>query len=61
MLNLSKGGALESPAEKYPSIFGVQFFRDYPYILPGLVTSIVALAAAVITLLFVNEVCCWFN
>jgi MFS family permease len=54
---LYKGGALERPADKYPSLFGTQFFRDYPYALPGLVTSVIALSAAVTTLLFVNEVC----
>lgn len=37
-------------------MFGTQFFRDYPYILPGMTTSALALSAAVVTLLFVNEV-----
>ncbi|KAF9701353.1 hypothetical protein EKO04_000406 [Ascochyta lentis] len=49
------GGALERPAEKYTRVFGYQFFRDYPYALPGLVTSIVAISAAITTMLFVKE------
>ncbi|KAJ4350974.1 hypothetical protein N0V95_004258 [Ascochyta clinopodiicola] len=49
------GGALERPAEKYPRVFGYQFFRDYPYVLPGLVTSLVALSAAITTIFFVKE------
>lgn len=56
MANFCPGGALERPAEKYTRIFGYQFFRNYPYILPGLVTSIVALTAAITTALFVKEV-----
>jgi hypothetical protein len=52
------GGVLETPATKYTSTFGkIQFFHDYPYALPGMVTSIVALSAAITTLLFVKEVC----
>ncbi|KZM21345.1 uncharacterized protein EKO05_0008868 [Ascochyta rabiei] len=49
------GGALERPAEKYTRVFGYQFFRDYPYVLPGLVTSLVALSAAITTMFFVKE------
>ncbi|KAH7392953.1 major facilitator superfamily domain-containing protein [Pyrenochaeta sp. MPI-SDFR-AT-0127] len=50
------GGALERPAEKYTSTFGrIQFFHDYPYAFPGIVTSAVSLSAALSTLLFVKE------
>jgi hypothetical protein len=56
--SLFTGGALETPATKYTSTFGrIQFFHDYPYALPGMVTSIVALSAAITTSLFVKEVC----
>lgn len=56
MANLATGGALERPADKYPRVFDYQFFHDYPYILPGLVTSAIALTAAITTMLFVKEV-----
>ncbi|KAL5117091.1 hypothetical protein ACEQ8H_005050 [Pleosporales sp. CAS-2024a] len=50
------GGALERPAVKYTSTFGrIQFFHDYPYALPNMVTSIIALSAALTTFCFVKE------
>ncbi|KAH6642351.1 major facilitator superfamily domain-containing protein [Boeremia exigua] len=49
------GGVFERPAEKYPRVFGYNFFRHYPYILPGLVVSGFTLSAALTTVLFVNE------
>jgi MFS family permease len=51
------GGVLERPAEKYTSTFGkIEFFHDYPYALPSMVTSAIALFAAITTQLFVKEV-----
>jgi hypothetical protein len=50
------GAAFERPAEKYPRVFGYQFFRDYPYALPGMVISALTLGAALTTILFVKEV-----
>jgi hypothetical protein len=39
-------------------VFGkIQFFRDYPYVLPGMATSLIALTAAITTMFFVKEVC----
>ncbi|KAH8712205.1 major facilitator superfamily domain-containing protein [Phaeosphaeriaceae sp. PMI808] len=50
------GGGLESPATKYPGIFGsIQFLRDFPYALPCLVTALIFLFTALTTLLFVKE------
>ncbi|KAF1935856.1 MFS general substrate transporter [Clathrospora elynae] len=50
------GGALERPAEKYTSTFGkAQFWHDYPYVLPNIFTSAIALSAAITTMLFVKE------
>jgi hypothetical protein len=47
---------LERPAEKFPSTFGkLQFFHTYPYALPNIVTSAIALSAAITTMLFVKE------
>jgi hypothetical protein len=52
------GGVLERPATKYTSTFGrIQFFYDYPYALPGMVTSSIALSSALTTVFFVKEVC----
>lgn len=51
------GGVLERPAEKYTGTFGkIQFFHDYPYALPSMVTSAIALFAAFTTQVFVKEV-----
>jgi len=45
------GGAFESPAEHYPSLFGnVQLFKDYPYLLPCLIASSVTFAGAILSL-----------
>jgi len=50
------GGALERPAEKFPSTFGkMQFWHDYPYALPNFVLAAIGLSAAITTLLFVKE------
>jgi len=50
------GGALESPADKFTSTFGkTQFWHDYPYSLPNIVVSVIALSAAITTMLFVKE------
>jgi hypothetical protein len=58
LLTGRSGGVLERPAAKYTSTFGrVQFFHDYPYALPGMVTSAIALSAAMTTFFFVKEVC----
>ncbi|ORY10531.1 major facilitator superfamily domain-containing protein [Clohesyomyces aquaticus] len=50
------GGALESPARKFPSTFGrLQFFHDYPYALPGFLSALFGLSAAILSALFVKE------
>ncbi|KAF2640732.1 MFS general substrate transporter [Massarina eburnea CBS 473.64] len=50
------GGALESPAKRYPSTFGrIRFFNDYPYALPGFVTASVGFTAAILATLFLKE------
>jgi len=54
--NPAVGGVFERPAEKYPRVFGYQVFRDYPYLLPGLIISVFTLSGAITTLLFVKEV-----
>lgn len=52
------GGMLAAPAEQYPAVFGnIQFFKDYPYALPTFVTGLIGLSAAIISAIFVKEVC----
>jgi hypothetical protein len=51
------GGALESPAKKFPYIFDrVQFFHDYPYAFPGFVVSSLSLTAALLATFVIKEV-----
>lgn len=51
------GGGLESPAEKFGSTVGkLAFFHKFPYVLPNMVISAIALISAFTTILFVNEV-----
>lgn len=57
MLTFRLGGALETPAAKYPRTFRkLQFFHDFPYALPGIATGVVAITAALTTTFFVKEV-----
>ncbi|KAF2274208.1 MFS general substrate transporter [Westerdykella ornata] len=50
------GGLLERPAEKFPSTFGsIQFFRDYPYALPGFASASVGFTAGIVGALFLRE------
>ena len=52
------GGALESPATKFPSTFGkVKFFREYPYAFPGFISASIGVSAAIMSMLFLKEVC----
>jgi len=50
------GGALAKPATVFPSIFGhIQFFHDYPYALPTIVTGSIGVIATVTSALFIKE------
>lgn len=50
------GGALAEPAEQYPGAFGgIQFFKDYPYALPGFVVGAISATGALTSLLFLDE------
>ncbi|KAK5477745.1 hypothetical protein LTR55_008337 [Exophiala xenobiotica] len=50
------GGALAKPATVFPSIFGhIQFFHDYPYALPTIVTGSIGAIATVTSALFIKE------
>ncbi|PVI03908.1 MFS general substrate transporter [Periconia macrospinosa] len=50
------GGALERPAEKFPSLFGrIQFFKEYPYAFPSFISALVGLTAAISAAIIIKE------
>lgn len=51
------GGSLANPATKYPNVFGDAFFKKYPYFLPCFAGGFLALATAIIGIMFLKEVC----
>lgn len=50
------GGASSNPANSFPNLFGHDFFRTYPYFLPGCIASVIALAGAIFGYFFLEEV-----
>ena len=50
------GGTFSKPSERFPSLFGGAFWRNYPYFLPCLITSSFVLFAFTIALVFFKEV-----
>jgi hypothetical protein len=49
-------GSLARPAEQYPDVFGnIQFFHDWPYILPTAIGGAVGFIAALTASLFLKE------
>ena len=49
-------GALARPASQYPDVFGkIQFFHDWPYILPSAIGGSVGLIAAITAFFFLKE------
>ncbi|KIW42009.1 uncharacterized protein PV06_05599 [Exophiala oligosperma] len=50
------GGALAKPATVFPSIFGrIQFFHDFPYALPTIVTGGIGVIATITSGIFIKE------
>ncbi|KAF8875940.1 major facilitator superfamily transporter [Infundibulicybe gibba] len=49
------GGTFARPHERFPQVFGGQFWQDYPYFLPCLAVASVICISFIITLLFLNE------
>jgi hypothetical protein len=50
------GGTLSDPATNFPSIFGgMPFFKDYPYFLPCLVSSLFSATGFLLGFLFLEE------
>ncbi|KAF8896538.1 major facilitator superfamily transporter [Infundibulicybe gibba] len=49
------GGTFSRPHERFPKVFGGQFWQDYPYFLPCLVTSSFVCVSLIVTLIFLKE------
>lgn len=50
-------GSLARPAEQYPGAFGhIQFFHDWPYILPTAIIGIIGLIGSATSIIFLKEV-----
>ncbi|KAF8875919.1 major facilitator superfamily transporter, partial [Infundibulicybe gibba] len=50
------GGTFARPHERFPRVFGGQFWQDYPYFLPCLVASSFVCVSFIVALLFLKEV-----
>jgi hypothetical protein len=50
------GGTFSHPAEKYPSWFGNELFKTYPYLLPGIMAAGIAVFGAALGYQFLEEV-----
>lgn len=54
------GGYLSNPVEHFPDVFSrIQFFKDFPYFLPCLISALYSGAICLIVFLFLKEVCYW--
>ncbi|KAF8875778.1 major facilitator superfamily domain-containing protein [Infundibulicybe gibba] len=49
------GGTFARPHERFPQVFGGQFWQEYPYFLPCLAASSFICASSIIALLFLKE------
>ncbi|KIM39372.1 hypothetical protein M413DRAFT_198239 [Hebeloma cylindrosporum] len=49
------GGSLTRPADRFPTVFANQFWREYPYFLPCIATSAFVFGVLIITGLFFEE------
>lgn len=50
------GGTFSSPANAFPNLFNHEFFRSYPYFLPGCIASVICLTGAIFGYVFLEEV-----
>ena len=56
------GGALASPADQYPSVFGgIYFFEEFPYAVPTIFVGLIAASAALVSWLYLKEVCFYLS
>ncbi|KAJ3571158.1 hypothetical protein NP233_g3935 [Leucocoprinus birnbaumii] len=49
------GGSLSNPHKRFPTLFKNEFWKEYPYFLPCLTTSLFILVAIVVTFMFFKE------
>ncbi|MCJ1319789.1 hypothetical protein MMC15_005125 [Xylographa vitiligo] len=50
------GGALASPADQYPQVFGgIYFFEEFPYAVPTILIGVISASAAITSWLFLKE------
>ncbi|KAF8503783.1 MFS general substrate transporter [Russula emetica] len=49
------GGTFSSPANAFPNLFNHDFFRSYPYFLPGCIASVICLTGAIFGYVFLEE------
>lgn len=50
------GGTFAEPATELPQWFNVPLFRQYPYLLPGLIAGTLGFSAAIVSVTFLREV-----
>jgi hypothetical protein len=50
------GGSLARPSDRFPALFGGQFWKQYPYFLPCLCVAVIVAVCFATTLFFFNEV-----
>lgn len=50
------GGSLSDPATKYPHIFNVPFWTNFPYFLPCFVSALLGLIGIVLAYFYLDEV-----
>ncbi|KAJ2934959.1 hypothetical protein H1R20_g2101, partial [Candolleomyces eurysporus] len=49
------GGSLSRPADRFPELFGAQFWKEYPYFLPCLATAAFTAIVLVTTIIWFKE------
>ncbi|KAL7943539.1 major facilitator superfamily domain-containing protein [Trichoderma barbatum] len=50
------GGALAEPVEQFPDLFGgIRLLEEYPYILPGIVITLLNIVSIVLSILYLDE------
>jgi MFS family permease len=50
------GGAFIDPAERFPTLFGIQLFQDHPYLLSCSLTALISLGASALAAFYLREV-----
>lgn len=50
------GGTFSNPANAFPKLFNHDFFRAYPYFLPGCIAAVISVIGAIFGYVFLEEV-----